>query len=62
MELIYFIYINKHNNTEQVINKIIYYIDNNFELESNIKDFYDSFEFKCGNNTQSFIDYIINLK
>ena len=53
---------NKCNTTEQVINKIINYIDNNFELESNIKEFYDSFEFKCGNNTQSFINYIENLK
>jgi len=53
---------NKCNTTEQVINKIINYIDNNFELESNVKEFYDSFEFKCGNNTQSFINYIENLK
>ena len=53
---------NKCNTTEQVINKIINYIDNNFELESNVKEFYDTFEFKCGNNTQSFINYIENLK
>ena len=52
---------NKYNTTEQVINKIIYYIDNNFELESNVKEFYNSFEFKCGNNTQSFINYVENL-
>jgi CDP-glycerol glycerophosphotransferase (TagB/SpsB family) len=53
---------NKFNTTEEVINKIIYYIDNNFELESNIKEFYDSFELKCGNNTNSFINYIENLE
>lgn len=52
---------NKYNTVEQVINKIIYYINNDFKLESNIKQFYDSFEFKCGNNTQSFIEYIKNM-
>ena len=41
---------NKNKTTEQLINKIIYYIDNNFKLESNVKEFYDCFEFKCGNN------------
>jgi len=52
---------NKYNTVEQVINKIIYYIDNDFKLESNMKDFYDSFEFKCRNNTQAFIEYIKNM-
>ena len=53
---------NKYNTTEQVINKVIYYIENNFKLESNIIEFYDSFELKCGNNTQNFIDYVENMK
>ena len=53
---------NKYNTTEQVINKIIYYIDKNFQLESNIIEFYNSFELKCGNNTQAFIDYVENMK
>ena len=52
---------NRCNNVEQVINKIIYYIDNDFNLESNLEKFYDSFEFKCKNNTQSFIEYIKNM-
>ena len=43
------------------INKIIYYIDNNFKLELKMKEFYDSFEFKCRNNTQLFIEYIQNM-
>lgn len=51
------------NTTEQVINKIIYYIHNDFKLESNLKKYYDSFELKCGKNiTQSFISYIENIK
>ena len=53
---------NKYNTTEQVINKIIYYIDNNFKLESKLMEFYDSFELKCQNNMQTFIDYIENMK
>ena len=53
---------NKYNTTEQVINKIIYYIDKNFQLESNIIEFYNSFELKCGNNTHAFIDYVENMK
>lgn len=53
---------NKYNTTEQVINKTIFYIDNNFELESNMRKFYNSFGLKCGNNTQSFIDYVQNMK
>ena len=52
---------NKYNTKEQVINKIIYYIDNNFKLELKMKEFYDSFEFKCRNNTQLFIEYIQNM-
>ena len=53
---------NKCNTTEQVINKTIFYIDNNFELESNMKKFYNTFGLKCGNNTQKFIDYVQNMK
>ena len=53
---------NIYNTTEQVINKIIFYVDNNFELESNMKKFYNSFGLKCGNNTRFFIDYIQKMK
>jgi CDP-glycerol glycerophosphotransferase (TagB/SpsB family) len=53
---------NKCNTTEQVINKTIFYIDNNFELESNMRKFYNSFGLKCGNNTHRFIDYVQNMK
>ena len=52
---------NRCNTVDQVINKIIYYIENDFKLESNMEQFYDSFELKCRNNTQSFIEYIKNM-
>ena len=55
---------NKLNSTKQVINKTIYYIKNNFKLEPNLEKYYDSFfELKCGKNiTQTFINYIKNIK
>ena len=46
---------------EKVINKIIYYINNNFELEQKLKKFYDSFEFKHENSINKFIEYLTNL-
>ena len=52
---------NKFFQTRQVINKIIYYIDNNYNLDKNLEIFYDSFEFKRGNNTNTFIKYITNI-
>ena len=51
---------NKFLNLSEAINKIIYYINNNFKLELNIEKFYDSFEFKCQNNTENFINYLNN--
>ena len=47
---------------KEVVNKIIFYINNNFILEDNIKSFYDSFGIKIGNNTDKLINYLINLK
>ena len=53
---------NKCNTVEETIDKIIYYIENNYKLEPELKKFYDSFNFKTENNTNEFIDYLINLK
>jgi hypothetical protein len=55
------IFENKYFNLIEVVNKIIYYISNNFNLETKLEKFYDSFEFKKGNNTIEFINYISNL-
>ena len=52
---------NKFFQIRQVINKIIYYIDNNYNLDKNLEIFYDSFEFKRCNNTNTFIKYITNI-
>ena len=53
---------NKYFEVDEVVDKIIYYIDNNFELEDSLKKFYDSFELNSTNNTQKFVKYLINLK
>ena len=45
----------------QVVNKIKYYINNDFKIEENLKDFYESFNLTCGNNTIKFINYLENL-
>ena len=43
---------------EQAVNKIKYYIQNNFRLDSRLELFYDSFDLKIGNNTNKFISYL----
>ena len=51
---------NVYLNLKDAIKKIQYYIDINFTLESEMEDFYDSFELKCKNNTYSLINYLIH--
>ena len=53
---------NKYFEIDEVVDKIIYYIDNNFELEDSLKEFYDSFELNSTNNTQKFVKYLVDLK
>ena len=45
-----------------VVEKIIYYINNKFNIEQNLTKFYDSFELKQGKNINNFIKYLVNLK
>ena len=53
---------NKYFNINETINKIIYYINNNFILDDNLKKFYDDLEIKkVENNTNKFINYLINI-
>ena len=53
---------NKYFNVQETISKIIFYIDNDFQLEKKLKKFYDSFEFKKQNATLKFIEYLEKLK
>ena len=52
---------NKYTNLNETINKIIYYINNKFNLEPKLENFYDSFGFKNGNNINIFIEYLKNI-
>ena len=49
---------NKYFNVYEAINKIVYYINNNFNIEPKLEKFYDSFGLKNGNNINKFIDYL----
>ena len=49
---------NKYLNLDEAVNKIIYYINNNFTIEPKLEKFYDSFGLKNGNNINKFIDYL----
>ncbi len=53
---------NKFFDINSVVQKIIYYINNNFNIEENLTKFYDSFELKKGKNINNFINYLIKLK
>lgn len=52
------IFENKVSTVEQAVNKITYYIKNDFRLDSRLENFYDSFDLKIGNNTNKFISYL----
>ena len=53
---------NKCETLEETVDKIIKYINNDFKLESDLEKFYKSFNFKIQNNSNEFIDYLINLE
>jgi len=49
---------NKFFNVNETVNKIIFYINNNFQLEQKLKNFYDSFGFKHDESINKFINYL----
>ena len=53
---------NKFFDINETINKIIYYINNNFILDSKLIDFYESFGFKRENSINKLIYYLKYLK
>jgi len=55
------IFENKFFEINEVINKIIYYINNNFILDIKLKIFYEKLNLKNENNINKFISYIKNV-
>ena len=53
--------VNKCNNVEETVKKIIYYIQNKFKIDNDLKNYFDYFDFKPGNNIDKFIDYLLSL-
>ena len=53
---------NEYLNIKPAVNKIINYINNNFNIEIDLSEFYNNFNFTCGNNTMKFINYLENLE
>ena len=53
---------NKFFSINQTVNKIIFYINNNFALDKKLEKFYDNFRFKKENGIKKFIDYLKELK
>ena len=49
---------NRFFNIKDTVDKIIYYINNNFKLDSEMKDFYQYINLKKGNNIHNFINYL----
>ena len=49
---------NKFFSVENTINKIIYYVNNNFHLDSKLRKFYKQFNFYHKNNIIRFIEYL----
>ena len=52
---------NKFFDVNKAVDKIIYYIENDFKIEKDLSDFYKSFNLTCGNNTLKFINYLENV-
>ena len=47
---------------DKAINKIIYYIKNDFNIDKKLQKLYDYFGFKVGNSINNFIQYLEQLK
>lgn len=52
---------NKFFHLNETLEKIIYYIKNNFHLEQKLEKFYDSFKLRKGNSIDKLIEYLKNL-
>ena len=54
--------VNKCNTVEETVKKIIYYIKNRFKIDDNLKQYFDYFDLKPGNNVDNFIKYLLSLE
>ena len=52
---------NKFFNIDSVVNKIMFYLENNFKLDKKLEIFYDSLNLIQNNNIYEFIKYIKNI-
>ena len=52
---------NQYFNIDSVINKIMFYLKNNFTLDEKLEIFYDSLNLTQNNNIYEFIKYIKNI-
>ena len=52
---------NQFSNIDSVINKIMFYLKNNFTLDEKLEIFYDSLNLSQNNNIYEFIKYIKNI-
>ena len=57
-----FYFENKFFDINSTVEKISYYIKNNFNIEQKLIEFYDSFNLKQGEIINNFINYLHNLK
>ena len=46
---------------EKAVDKVIYYIKNNFRLDDELIQFYKELNLSGGNNTMTFVEYEKNL-
>ena len=47
---------------EKAVDKVVYYIKNNFILDDELIQFYKELNLSGGNNTMAFVEYVKNLK
>ena len=52
---------NKIFSVYEAVDKIIFYIENNFALDEKLERFYQKFRFKMEKSIDKFIDYLVKL-
>ena len=53
---------NKCNNVQETVDKIIFYIKNDFKIDDKLKEYFNIFDFKVDNNIGKFINYLEMLQ